>query len=233
MIVMACIGSSAGAATTTTDSTTTTTETTTGKATLNMGILMKGENAVDLKMEPQVAALPKINIGGGESIMGPAVARPDQMVRYIKKHNPNPKLNCSLEDLIDYYYDEAGEEGIRADVAVCQAIKETHFFAFDGDITADQNNYCGLGRAGKGNKGFSFATPQLGVRAHIQHLLAYATKRKPHSAIVDPRYEVMKQKYPRYFGKIPYWTGLNGKWTLPGDEYAEEILWYWRHAKNM
>ena len=165
------------------------------------------------------------------TIMGAAEASEEQMVRYIEKRNPQPKLNCSVEDIVRYYYEEAGREGIRPDVALCQALKETGFFAYGGDVSPKQNNFCGLGATGNREPGASFATPQLGVRAHIQHLMAYATQERPHGAIVDPRYKHVVVNRPDIHGHITKWTGLHGVWAVPGTRYGQEILYLWQQAQ--
>lgn len=165
------------------------------------------------------------------TIMGAAEASEEQMVHYIEKRNPQTKLNCSVEDIVRYYYEEAGREGIRPDVALCQALKETGFFAYGGDVSPKQNNFCGLGATGNREPGASFATPQLGVRAHIQHLMAYATQERPHGAIVDPRYKHVVVNRPDIHGHITKWTGLNGVWAVPGTRYGQEILYLWQQAQ--
>ena len=165
------------------------------------------------------------------TIMGAAEASEEQMVHYIEKRNPQTKLNCSVEDIVRYYYEEAGREGIRPDVALCQALKETGFFAYGGDVSPKQNNFCGLGATGNREPGASFATPQLGVRAHIQHLMAYATQERPHGAIGDPRYKHVVVNRPDIHGHITKWTGLNGVWAVPGTRYGQEILYLWQQAQ--
>lgn len=164
-------------------------------------------------------------------IMGEPVATQDQMVNYINKRNPNPKLNCTVKQLVHLYYFEAGREGIRPDIAICQAIKETGVWGYGGDVIPEQNNYCGLGTTGGGVKGAFFDTPQLGVRAHIQHLLSYASKRPPRVEIVDPRYELIQKFRPQIFGKLTKWTELNGVWAVPGNHYGEDILNLWMQAQ--
>ena len=165
------------------------------------------------------------------TIMGAAEASEEQMVHYIEKRNSQPKLNCSVEDIVRYYYEEAGREGIRPDIALCQALKETGFFAYGGDVSPKQNNFCGLGATGNREPGASFATPQLGVRAHIQHLMAYATQERPHSAIVDPRYNHVVRNRPDIHGHITKWPGLHGVWAVPGTRYGQEILYLWQQAQ--
>ena len=164
-------------------------------------------------------------------IFGQAVATQGQMVNFINKRNSNPKINCTVEELVRIYYEEAGREGIRPDIALCQSIKETATWAYGGDVVPEQNNYCGLGTTGGGVKGAYFDTPQLGARAHIQHLLSYASKRPPREEIVDPRYELIKKFRPQIFGKLTNWTQLNGVWAVPGNHYGEDILQLWMQAQ--
>ena len=156
------------------------------------------------------------------SIIGTPIATQQQCVRYLLRNNPNPNLNVSAEEIVAYYYEEGKREGIRPDVAFAQALKETGFFRYGGDVIPEQNNYCGLGTTGGGVKGEFFATPQLGVRAHIQHLLAYSSTRRPTTPVVDPRYSIVRQAYgSRTLGT---WQDLNGRWAVPGRYYGQEIL---------
>ena len=159
---------------------------------------------------------------GSSSIMGSAIATREQCVNYLLKNNPNPKITVSAEELVDYYYEEAGKEGIRPDVAFAQALKETGFFRYGGTVTPDQNNYCGLGTTSATVKGAYFETARIGVRAHIQHLLAYASVRPPREDVVDPRYSLVRAVYST--STIDTWPGLNGRWAVPGNNYGQEIL---------
>lgn len=43
-------------------------------------------------------------------IMGEPQVTQKQAVAYIKRRNPSPKLNCSVEELVGYYYQEAGTD---------------------------------------------------------------------------------------------------------------------------
>lgn len=165
------------------------------------------------------------------TILGEPVANQAQMVNFIKSRNATPKINCTVEELVNYYYEEAGLEGIRPDVAICQAIKETGTWNYGGDVIPEQNNYCGLGTTGGGVKGAFFETPQIGVRAHIQHLLSYTSTTPPKVAVVDPRYELIQKNRPQIFGKIQTWIGLNGVWAVPGTQYGQDILNLWQQAQ--
>ena len=156
------------------------------------------------------------------SIIGTPLATQRQCVRYLLQNNPNPDIGVSVEEIVSYYYEEGEREGIRPDVALCQAFKETGFFRYGGDVVPEQNNYCGLGTTGGGVRGVYFASPQIGVRAHIQHLLAYSSTRRPTLPLVDPRYYLVRQAYGnRTLGN---WQDLNGRWAVPGNYYGQEIL---------
>jgi len=167
------------------------------------------------------------------AILGRAEVAQAKMVEYIKKRNPNPKLNCTVEDLVRFYYEEGQIEEVRADLALCQAIKETGCFSYGGDVVPEQNNYCGLGTTGNGVKGNYFSSPREGVRAHVQHLLAYASTRPPRQVLVDTRYMLLKEKRPDIFGEVTTWAGLNGKWAVPGKTYGQDILTMLDSIKSM
>ena len=158
------------------------------------------------------------------TIAGEAAATEEQMLAYLLRRNPQPKLTGTPEELVRAYYEEAEHEGVRADVALAQAFKETGFFAYGGDVDWKQNNFCGLGATGNGVKGLSFPDIRTGARAHIQHLLAYSRKERPRVTIVDPRYDLIRTNRPDIYGNLTRWTQLNGVWAVPGKNYGQEIL---------
>ena len=72
--------------------------------------------------------------------------------------------------LIPLYLSEGKAEGVRGDIAFAQSCLETGNFGFSGSaVTLDQNNFCGMGVTSNGMKGNFFDTPQLGIRAQVQH----------------------------------------------------------------
>ena len=156
------------------------------------------------------------------SIYGEAEVTKKQAVAYIKQTNPKVRLACSVEELVDFYWQEAEREEVRPDLALAQSLVETGTYAYGGDVHHNQNNFCGLGTTGGGVKGATFKTPELGVRAHIQHLLAYTQKKRPQTTIVDPRYE-LAHNIRMERGMVDTWYGLNGTWAM-GSMYCEKIM---------
>lgn len=156
------------------------------------------------------------------SIYGEPVATKAQAVAYIKQTNPEVKLACTVEELVELYWLEAEREQVRPDLALAQSLVETATYKYGGDVLHHQNNFCGLGTTGGGVRGAFFTTPELGVRAHIQHLLAYTQRQEPSTEIVDPRYEVA-HKIRMERGVVDTWYGLNGTWAM-GSLYCEKIM---------
>lgn len=101
-------------------------------------------------------------------------------------------------------------EGINSDAAFVQMCLETGFLRFGNLVTPDMHNYCGLGALNAAHPGERFSTEQLGVRAHIQHLHAYAFDESVslRNVCIDPRYRYVQ---PR--GKAPDVFRLSGTWA--------------------
>ena len=156
------------------------------------------------------------------SIFGNSVATKGQAVNLIKVNGNEVKLDCSIEDIVNLYWVEAEREGVRPDIALAQALVETGYFGYGGTVKPKQNNFCGLGTTGKKVKGAKFKSPEIGVRAHIQHLLAYSVMKKPSTNIVDPRYD-LAHAIRKERGFIDKWSGLQGTWAM-GSQYCEKIM---------
>ena len=157
------------------------------------------------------------------AIMGKPAVTADQMKSYLKKKNPS--VPQSVLDMIPLYISEGEAEGVRGDIAFAQSCLETGNFTFSGSaVILSQNNFCGLGVTQRGKTGLSFDTPQLGIRAQIQHLKAYASTDKLRNALIDPRFRYVKR------GCAPYaeWLGQKenpqGKGWAAGEKYGEKIL---------
>ncbi len=155
------------------------------------------------------------------SIMGEAKITEGQMKAYLQSVCPDGEEYLPI---IGYYLEEGKREGVRGDIAFAQACLETGNFQFGGDVLPQQNNFCGLGATGNGEPGLSFSTMELGVRAQIQHLQAYACCEPLVLTCIDPRYKYVTR------GSSPYveWLGIqenpNGIGWASGADYGEKIL---------
>jgi hypothetical protein len=129
-----------------------------------------------------------------------------QLIRFFTETNPRIGINY-LTRLTRAYIDEAAAEGINSDIAFCQMAHETNYLRFGDDVQPGQNNFCGLGATGKGEPGLSFSSVEIGVRAHIQHLKAYANAQPLRKKLVDPRFSRVSRS------QAPYVEYLAGTWA--------------------
>jgi len=150
-----------------------------------------------------------------EYIMGKGLILPEDMTAFLLKSNPDAELEF-VENLTIFYTEEAAIEGVNHDTAFAQMCLETGFLRFGGLVTPDMNNFCGLGAISPEQNGEIFPDPRTGVRAHIQHLKAYATDAPLEQELIDPRY-----RYVRY-GSSPEIKGLSGTWAVD-ILYADKI----------
>lgn len=162
------------------------------------------------------------------TIMGTSEAKKEQMVSFALKGNKAPSLpNCTIEELAKIFIEEAEIEGVRADVAWTQSIKETGYFKYGGIVLPEQNNYGGIGALNNNKTGQAarFESPRIGVRAQIQHLKAYASTEPLKEKCVDPRFNLVNRGSAKYVEWLGYKDNPNGAgWAWPGEGYGYDIV---------
>jgi hypothetical protein len=131
--------------------------------------------------------------------------------------NNNESAIVQFPDLPKLYREEATIEGVNYDIAFCQMCVETGFLRFGEDIKPQQNNFAGLGSIGGGAETASFESARIGVRAHIQHLKAYASLEPLVQEVVDPRFRFVTR------GIAPSINQLSGRWSADLD-YGNKIM---------
>lgn len=162
-------------------------------------------------------------------IASKSVATAEQMIAYIKSKKQN--VAQSVIDMIPLYLSEGEIEGIAGDIAFAQSCLETGNFWFAGSsVTLDQNNFCGMGVTSGNKKGNSFETPQIGIRAQIQHLKAYANTEPLVNECVDPRFRYVKRGCAEYVEWLGIQENPSGKGWASGAGYGNKIL---RILKNV
>ena len=139
-------------------------------------------------------------------IMGPGKSSLPMLAEFLETHNPKISKTEAWK-IANIYIQEANKEGVNYDVAFSQMCLETGFLRYGGNVKPQQNNFCGLGVITNGLEGLYFPTARIGIRAHIQHLKAYATTARFENPIVDTRLRFVKR------GSITTIDDLNGKWA--------------------
>ncbi|MEE8679237.1 N-acetylmuramoyl-L-alanine amidase [Tractidigestivibacter scatoligenes] len=127
----------------------------------------------------------------------------------------------TVEEFIDKLWEAAVAEGVRPEVVYAQAMVETGYLQFGGDVKIEQCNFCGLGATGSGNSGADFSSYgsdaiYIGFLAQAQHLRAYAGYAPLSSKTYDPRYGTW------LFGRSYTVEGLSGTWATD-TSYANSI----------
>ena len=176
------------------------------------------------------------------NIMGTSTVTVQQMVAFYKKYNSDfdtftnygttydgclSEGGCSsIEEFCQMYLEEANAEGVRAEVAFAQAMHETGFLKYGGDVKPNQYNYAGLGATGNGNPGNSFEDVRTGIRAQIQHLKAYASTDSLNNECVDVRFDYVTR------GCAPTIDLLSQKWAT-SSTYGQTIINMMNELLNM
>lgn len=157
---------------------------------------------------------PMVYPGQIDRIMGRGTASEVQLIMFLKSHSP--RGFAAFSDLPKLYREEATIEGVNADIAFAQMCVETQFLRFGGRVTPEQNNFAGLGGIGDTPEGASFRDARIGVRAHIQHLKAYASSEPLVQESVDPRFRFVRR------GVAPLVDQLSGRWSA-APQYGRKI----------
>lgn len=186
----------------------------------NKGHAADDESTVSTKPNTN-ASKPNTNNTASDKtpIMGTSQATVAQMVRYYNSKSSgydtftgeNKKYNGSLakggastiEQFAQIVYEEAQAEGVRAEVVFAQCMLETGFLKYGGDVLPNQYNFAGIGATGAVH-GASFENVRVGVRAHVQHLKAYASLDGLTQQCVDPRFNLVARGCAQYVE----WLGM-------------------------
>jgi hypothetical protein len=130
----------------------------------------------------------------------------------------NEEALKEFPDLAKIYIEEAEKEDVNHDIAFCQMCLTTNFLRFGDQLKPEQNNFGGLGAVNSDPAGASFPDVRTGVKAHIQHLKAYATTAPiQHQPIVSPRFQFVSR------GIAPSVYDLSRRWS-PDPEYGNKIM---------
>lgn len=133
----------------------------------------------------------------------------------------------TIRQFCEILYDEAVAEGVKPEVVFGQAMNETKYLQFGGDVLISQYNFAGLGATGGGVRGNSFENVRIGLRAQVQHLKAYASTEPLKKTCVDTRFSYVKR------GSAPYveWLGIqenpNGGGWAASKNYGYILVSYY------
>lgn len=140
------------------------------------------------------------------SIMGQGRTTSQQLQKFLKRKHAKASASY-IKKLANIYISEAKKEGVNHDIAFCQMCLETGFLKFSRRMPRHHNNFAGIGAVDRGHSSAKFKSIRIGVRAQIQHLKAYASKKPLRLTRVDPRFNLVKR------GSATTIHALAGKWA--------------------
>jgi hypothetical protein len=118
---------------------------------------------------------PEVAAGGWQlEIMGESAFTKEELQAWYAERGQGGQTSEPVLDVVGYYVEEGRLEGVRADVALAQAVLETGWFR--NDDTRRFNNYAGIGHCDSCPTGFQFPSARIGVRAQLQHLKTYVMR---------------------------------------------------------
>jgi ribosomal protein S13 len=159
-----------------------------------------------LNLEANLLVEKGLELQPSEDIMDTGNIDELTLMSFLLEHNSELDTKYA-QKIANIYKSEADHEGVNSDLAFTQMCLETGFLKFGGDVDQSQNNFCGLGATGNGVKGLSFANPEEGIRAHIQHLKAYGSTKSLKKDLVDTRFRFVNR------GSGVELSDLTGKWA--------------------
>ena len=172
--------------------------------------------------------LPAIRVfHGSEGV--PACVTPSRLMRHVLERTPD--LDPRFRDIARYYKMHGEAFGIRWDYAFFQMLLETNFLSYKtgsgrrGDVDPRQNNFAGIGTTGGGVPGDSFPDVSTGVKAQMQHLIAYSGEHVAHPLAPRTREkqdDIIEQSHA--LRRPVRFDDLTNRWAKDRD-YAKSIEW--------
>ena len=203
----------------------------------NNGTINNGGNTSTKKDEENIES--KV-VEGTYLIEGTTSVSVKQMTDYFRQSKYSYPTDImkkggasTLEEFCQIYYEEAEKEGIKAEVAFAQAMKETGWLQFKGDVKAEQYNFAGMGATGNGVTGESFKDVREGVRAQIQHLKAYGSTKDLNQTCVDNRFKYVERGCSIYVEWLGIPNNPKNKGWAAADGYGVDIVKMIRKMKSL
>lgn len=159
----------------------------------------------------------------GTAVLGLAVATRSQAAAFVRTgaaRRGSPYSDQVLAGIVKAYYELGAEEGVRADLALAQACKETGYFSYGGDVHAEQWNFAGIGATG-GVPGNTFPSMRAGVHAHLRRMRLYAST----GPVSLHDLAILGRPLPsRHWGHYSSIEDFDGVWAVPGVGYGRSIV---------
>ncbi|HHI81574.1 MAG TPA: hypothetical protein ENJ99_00315 [Rhizobiales bacterium] len=180
--------------------------------------------------------LPEIRLSATNQV--PVCVTPKRLMAFMHSRNHSRRLRRLFRN-IAYYYKEHGEKlAVRWDYAFFQTMIETNFLTYKtgrgrwGDVDPKAFNFAGIGTTGGGVPGDKFPDISTGVKAQMQHLIAYSGELQKNPTA--PRTRLKQEEIVRLSRKLRRpvrFDDLAGRWAVDR-KYAHSIEWVARSFRK-
>lgn len=163
----------------------------------------------------------------GTPVLGATALSADQITAWYASTGIVSKSPTPIPELAARFIDEGAAQGVRGDIAFAQSMLETGYLRFGGLVKPEDLNFSGLGACDSCSRGLAFPSAELGVRAQIQHLYAYAAAGADPAVLARPLADI-RFTAVRPYGKAALWEQMGGGNWATGPNYAQKVLGVWR-----
>lgn len=153
------------------------------------------------------------------SVLGDSVMTASDIAAWYRTLGHTERTTEPMDRVAAYYLHESKVLGVRADLAYAQAMLETG--GFTSPLTA-QSNYAGIGACDSCATGYGYTGAQLGVRAQIQLLRAYADPSITSAGFGYPAVKTQPETLG-VRGCCDTWGRLTGVWATDS-AYGPKIM---------
>ncbi len=188
------------------------------------------------RAEARRPRLPEIRLSTTNQV--PVCVTPQRLTAYMHTRNRSPKLRRLYKNIAFYYRKHGEELGVRWDYAFFQMLIETNYLTYRtgrgrwGDVKTTAFNFAGIGTTGGGVPGNTFPNVSTGVKAQIQHLIAYSGEYQRNPTAARTR---LKQRdiieISRKLRRPVRFDDLAGRWAVDR-KYANSIEWVARRFRK-
>ena len=186
----------------------------------NWAVWQQFKASVEAKLSTYTGEYPGDNTGSTtdewyyNDILGTSTLSADALAAALTARNTSISADYAKQ-VANAYLTISQYYGIRGDIAFFQAMLETNYLKYGGEVDASYYNFCGLKAPGDTESDYEYAkfnTMEEGVEAHLQHLYCYAST----EPIPDGR-ELLDPRFGDWLrGRSTTWEGLSGIWAVPG-----------------
>ncbi len=153
---------------------------------------------------------PELEPTGKLSLLGEARCSAERMNAYAKRRNPK------APEIAELYLRQGKRYGVRGDVAFCQMVYETRGWTVEisgpswAPITLNQ------------------WSEESWIEIQMQILYTFATELSLPQELHTAQRQIALLERAGWRGTAPCWEDLNGKWSVAGRRYGQDIAAMWR-----